>query len=249
MRSRVVVLRFLSTVALLSAIAPLPALASEGVRGTTAWPQGRGIPRSVRPLVFNVHGRVERLLLLDVGPVSEPVTSMQLDPVSNPTRRGPKIETYGTPAAIDVRVLVQTQWFSIVEIVPWAGRPLPARRKFRIVDPEFDPAERVGTASVVGEFETGDGYEEERASVGTVRLTKADPYRPLFVDSACNFGTAFFSFDLEPASKDRRVFAVWLLDDSPGVPPSALVLSRKPRSPIQSECLRVEQSRSIQTGQ
>lgn len=228
------------------AMASLPAVACSEVEGTTAWPQGRGVPRSVRPLVFNVRGRVERLLLLDVGPVSEPVTAMQLDE-KPPKDFKPKPDSSGTPVAVDVRVLVQTRWVAIVEIVPWAGRPLPARRKFQIIDPEIRPGDGSGPSAVLGQFETGDAFEEQRPGLDRLVLQprRSNPQEGI----ACQCGLGLFSFDLDPASAAPHAFAIWLYSESPGSPPSALALSRMSGTPPLPESLTIERSTGISTGQ
>jgi hypothetical protein len=240
--------RLLRAASVLSAIAALPALACSQVEGATAWPQGRGIPRSVRPIVFNVFGRVERLLLLDVGPVSEPAESIQGNEDTPSARLKVRPDSQGTPVAVDVRVLVKPHGIAIVEIVPWAGRPLPARRKFQIVDPDIHPREGRGPSPVLGQFETGDAYEEERASLDRIAPQGAKHYQAE-AGVACNCGVSFFSFHLAPASPARRAFAVWLYGDSPGAPPTALVLSQIIHSPSESESVTIEKSTGIPNGQ
>lgn len=156
-------------------------------------------------------------------------------------------DSRGRPVAVDVRVLVKPHGIAIVEMVPWAGRPLPARRRFQVVDPEIRPADGSGRSAVLGQFETGDAYEEQRPGLDRVALQRAGQSNPP-TGIACQCGIGLFSFDLDPASPVPRAFAVWLYSESPASPPSALVLSRVTRAPL-SESLIIERSTGIPDGQ
>jgi hypothetical protein len=126
------------------------------------WPSAIGVPRNVHPLVFTASSeRPTRFQLYDVGPAereTQRVRFVNWFPENNQRDHWTEKRDYRLPpgaalVATDARVLWRGERL-VVELVPWAGRSLAARRHFVVVDGS------VVAWQFVGAFETGDAFEE-----------------------------------------------------------------------------------------
>lgn len=175
------------------------------------WPSATGLPRSVHPLVFdNLGGRPTRFHLYDLGPAERDTARIAfVDWHINDYQ-------YQLPAgaalvATDARVLWRGKR-PLIELVPWAGRSLPARRHFVVVDGSSPERQFVGA------FETGDSFEETAPVLTGLEVREIIPQNRGGCAGCSDSGRVVVS-EL-PAREYPRLMAIWPETRPDGAPES-----------------------------